>query len=287
MNSSIEPIKDELERRYKACAPTSYWGFLVYARSYLTFIEQTPTLKNILEYEKNNFQDKIKKRSSGSFGQKMHEDFEVLFWPYGRDLPKIIDEAMETYRELDGVYGKTRLQKFLKYIGIITPQSPKYERRLRSFIDLFHDQLMRRVAECAIKETLEQKLLPTQIKLEDTAIKLHAFNKIYFDKENSILHLNEYKIKMAERKENTYPHQLLNYIFSQEDFYKKVNFYEIMDEAFGDSQNDNLRRCYTAAEAIQDKIIKETNGKIIDFLDIGSGKNGYVKINSKYNPQIT
>ncbi len=111
-------------------------------------------------------------------------------------------------------------------------------------------------------------------------------NKLSFDENLSILYLDHYKIKIAQRKEKTNSHKLLNYIFSQ-NISNRFSFYDIMAEAFEDPQNDELRKCHTAAIAIQNKIIKETKGIITDFLDIGSGKDGYVMVNSKYYPQIS
>lgn len=107
---------------------------------------------------------------------------------------------------------------------------------------------------------------------------------INFQEDASLLQIGDCIIKIAERREKTFPHQLLAYIFSH-DWTLKFTFYDIMEHAFNDPENGNLRRCHTAAVDLRNKIKDKTNGAYSDFLIIGSGENGFVRINPKYIPK--
>lgn len=108
----------------------------------------------------------------------------------------------------------------------------------------------------------------------------------YFDENTGILFINEYEIKIKERKNDTNSLQILKYIFDNKLFEKKINWNTIMEEVFGDSLNDNYRKCETAFLSLQKKVIKETDKEITDFFEVKTGKNCYIKVNNKYFTQF-
>ncbi len=108
-----------------------------------------------------------------------------------------------------------------------------------------------------------------------------------FSFKNDLVEINGYTIRISLRHEQTKALQLIKHIFSNEDPYQKFSFYSIQEEVFGELGGGSRRSAHTAAESLQDKIAKGTNGTITDFFIVGSGKNGFIQINPKYNPQIT
>ncbi len=109
--------------------------------------------------------------------------------------------------------------------------------------------------------------------------------KLDFDKDTGTLFLNNYQIEISKRKNKTYAHEVLEYVFKNG--IKDQFFYsEILMDVLGNETDSNDKNkwkvVYRACEDIQKKISKTTNYKITDFLIFNSGIKGSVNINTKY-----
>jgi len=113
-------------------------------------------------------------------------------------------------------------------------------------------------------------------------------NKLYFDEEKSILHLQGFKIPIAIQDRITNAHKILNHIFitNKDNLNDEFYYAEIAEKEFGEPDyKRNWRMFHTACQEIQEKIRRTTRNEIEDFLDFNSSKRGRVKINPKYLPK--
>jgi hypothetical protein len=125
-------------------------------------------------------------------------------------------------------------------------------------------------------EVLEQKN-PEEIKPEEEILSLD------FNPQTGILYFRNKEIEMSIRKDKTNAHYILDYIFgSEEGLDCEFDYSEIAEGAFKEEYDDNKswKKYYRACKDIQEKVREAT--EIKDFLDIKSGKTGWVKINEKY-----
>lgn len=104
-----------------------------------------------------------------------------------------------------------------------------------------------------------------------------------YDSVNGILYLAGYKIKIKKHDENTKQNQLLDYIFNRnaKELSREFDFTEFPFEDVGDKKKFK-EICRTACTSINDKIAKETNNTIADFLEFNTLTYGFLKINPKY-----
>jgi hypothetical protein len=109
--------------------------------------------------------------------------------------------------------------------------------------------------------------------------------RLNFDKDAGTLFFNNYQIKISKRKNKTYAHEVLEYIFKN-GIENQYFYSEILIDVLGSETDSNDKNkwkvIYRACEDIQNKISKATNYKITDFLIFNSGIKGSVKINMKY-----
>lgn len=108
--------------------------------------------------------------------------------------------------------------------------------------------------------------------------------EISFDKDKSILYINNEKVLISKKNDKSNAHLILEYIFDNEEGLSAKNYYsEMADKLFRETTNNNKwMKYYRACNDIQDKINKELPEKISDFLIIKTGETGYVQINSEY-----
>lgn len=112
--------------------------------------------------------------------------------------------------------------------------------------------------------------------------------KTWFDEERSILHINGKRVKINIQDKITNAHKILKYIFItnknnlEDDFF----YSEIAEDEFGEldykNRKNNWQTYYTACLKIQEKIQKQTDNNIYDFLKFSTGKTGKININKKY-----
>lgn len=140
----------------------------------------------------------------------------------------------------------------------------------QSGLRYIHDQIMTRLAEVDINTD-----------------EVHKFKKapsLSYDSTNYILHLNKIKIKIGKQNRPTNETKLLKYLFEQR-LGDQISYGMILENSYEDFDGDDRwTRCYTAVLGINEKIQRETNYKINDFLERTTGKNGYVEINQEYLP---
>jgi len=104
---------------------------------------------------------------------------------------------------------------------------------------------------------------------------------ISFDPKNSILYIRGQEIKITLKNAEPYDHYILAALFKNDDLHDKAYYSEITDDYFEGEENKH-RGFYSACENLNDKIAKQTNNTILDFIIYTSGKTGWCKINQKY-----
>ncbi|MCK9581519.1 MAG: hypothetical protein M0Q92_13875 [Methanoregula sp.] len=103
-----------------------------------------------------------------------------------------------------------------------------------------------------------------------------------YDKENKCLFIGDDKVRISKKRTATKQAFVFDYLVEQK-LHKEVPYYEISEKVFNeDVKNYRPTSCTTACNSINEIIRKNTKQKIEDFLLFTHGKDGYVKINSKY-----
>ena len=106
-----------------------------------------------------------------------------------------------------------------------------------------------------------------------------------FDDEQSILYINGTEIKISRQKKRTLEHQILNCFFDDENnLYAEFNYAYLAekDGVYIDDDENNWKRYYNACEKINNKVLKASAGKIINFLFATTGNDGIVRINNEF-----
>lgn len=104
--------------------------------------------------------------------------------------------------------------------------------------------------------------------------------KISFDKENSLLHIDDKDAHIKLKNDKPNDHYVLEYIFENEEGLKEKSFYsDIIKIKFEREKVDNMS-LYRSCNAINKKVSEQVG--ISNFLIIKSGKSGYTQINPDY-----
>lgn len=109
-----------------------------------------------------------------------------------------------------------------------------------------------------------------------------------FNEDDSTLTIGSYTVKIALQDKLTNDHKVLKYILNEDsDTFDYEFFYaDIAEHVFNDLEykttHNAWKRYNGICKSINDKITKDTKGKISDFLFFNTGTSGRVKINRKY-----
>lgn len=107
-----------------------------------------------------------------------------------------------------------------------------------------------------------------------------------FNEFASTLYIKGYQIKINRQNKENMQHKILKYIFvnNKDNLSIKFNYSDLAfwnnDIDFDDV--DGWKRYYRPCEQINEKIRKDTNNEITDFLDFNTGSAGYVIIKEKF-----
>ena len=109
-------------------------------------------------------------------------------------------------------------------------------------------------------------------------------SELSFDSKKSILYIKDYKIKVARKSDRGVDHYILECLFKNEYLEDEVYFKDVaglMGEDYS-VDNESWRTYYRACKDLNDKIQKDTDNKIIEFLKPHGGKVAHCKINTSY-----
>lgn len=112
--------------------------------------------------------------------------------------------------------------------------------------------------------------------------------KTYFDADKSILHVKGYNINISKHDKITNAHKIMKYIFVDNKDNLKDDFFfsEIAENEFSELEytkdKKSWNKYYSACIKINNKIKKQSKGKLTDFLIYNTGNRGRVKINKQY-----
>lgn len=111
--------------------------------------------------------------------------------------------------------------------------------------------------------------------------------KLRFDDDTSILYVAGFEVKIARQKTRTVEHTILDYLLNHD---RKIayafRYYDLADdEGIIDDYDDNpasWKRYYNACESINVKVMRQTDGKVKNFLIATAQNAGRVSINKAF-----
>jgi len=270
MSISPQKLKEKiLELTRLLCTETGIFQKLVIIYKYIRLLNTDPLAKNIMQ---GIFDDTTKMMGKMCGDITNEEEFinvngDVLFtnefWLYFANLQKIHDKMKK-----------------------IKKQPSCDQREIKDLCNLFSKPYSNEMLELSMKvvnnnvfERLDQEGFLKKEKLK---------GKTYFDEKRSILYIKGQRILINKQQKITNAHKILKYIHIdnkknlEDDFF----FSEIAETEFGEldykNRKNNWQKYYTACLKIQEKIQKQTNNRIDDFIIFSTGKTGKINVNKKY-----
>ena len=265
-----QTLKQELENIYQSFeVETRNFNQFVHIYDYMEKLKN-PILKDKIKGLQKTIQkglldiDKSKLPNSQEYSKdELEKDMDNIFasvdivWPYVVLLS--ITELMKKYQNKEQV-------KFKEVID------DNFTKKYRKFFDFMfytlHEDMMEYLDEL-------------------TFLKNYKSDKIFFDKENSVLYIKGKKVKIKRKADLPLEHYILECLFDQEDKTVEVYYKDIAEEKLRELNYDSLtdwKKYYSACERLQEKIREDA--QITDFLIFTTNKTGNVKINSEYLPLI-
>lgn len=265
-----QTLKQELENIYQSFeAETRNFNLFVHIYDYMEKLKDPVLKSKIKEFnrikEKGLLDINQSKALNGQECSKdeLTNDLDNIFssvdvvWPYV--MLYHITEIMKKYKSKEPV-------KFREVID------DNFTKKYRKFFDFMfytlHEDIMEYLDEL-------------------TFLKDHKSDKIFFDKDNSVLYIKGKKVKIKRKADLPLEHYILECLFDQDDKTVEVYYKDIAEEKLRElNYNSSIdwKKYYSACERLQDKIRQDA--QINDFLIFTTNKTGNVKINPEYRPLI-
>jgi len=261
-----QTLKQELGNIYQSFeAETRNFNLFVHIYDYMEKLK-SPVLKGKIK-EFNRIKEKGLSdinQSKALNGQEcsddeLTKDLDNIFssvdvvWPY--IMLYSIAELMKKYRNKEQV-------KFKEVID------DNFTKKYRKFFDfMFY--------------TLHEDIMGYLDEL--TFLKDHKADKIFFDKDNSILYIKGKKVKIKRKADLPLEHYILECLFDNEDKTEEIYYKDIAEQKLRELNYDSStdwKKYYSACERLQNKIRQDA--QIADFLIFTTNKTGNVKINPDY-----
>lgn len=259
-------LKQELETIYQSFEQeTRNFNLFVHIYYYMEKLKSPMLKTKIKEYKKateKGLQDIAQSKGLNgkeSSNDEFERDIDNIFasvdivWPYVVLLS--ITELMKKYQNKETV-------KFKEVID------DNFTKKYRKFFDFMfytlHEDIMEYLDEL-------------------TFLKDRKADKIFFDKDNSVLYIKGKKVKIKRKADLPLEHYVLECLFDQEDKTVEIYYKDIAEEKLRELNYDSTtdwKKYYSACERLQDKIREDT--QINDFLIFTTNKTGNVKINPEY-----
>ena len=281
----MKDIVDRLKIRYEAALQSSSDSlFYQNVHAYIDFIVKTPVLSAIMDKGEEEYHNKhseivhVRALTDQKADEKEQlinrlERFSLLAAHYCTLLIKIYN-PIEDYKnstEPDAEQDPVALL-MLKGIKNINTQrwgqktleiyNGHYDGKRKSYEDDLRQFHVDFLTEIEKVETIKEK------------------PKISFDKENSILHIDDKDVHIKLKNDKPNDHYVLEYIFENEEGLKEKSFYsDIIKIKFEREKVDNMS-LYRSCKAISRKVSEQAG--LSNFLVIKSGKTGYTHINPDY-----
>lgn len=106
--------------------------------------------------------------------------------------------------------------------------------------------------------------------------------RITFDAKESILYIDDFKIKIARKNDKPLDHFILDAIFKNEDLSEQIDFTELSSNFDILNEDRDWSSWRHACDHLNEKIRKDTDNRIIDFIKYTTGNTGWCKINPKH-----
>ncbi len=235
---------------------------------YVSFLNKEPIVKDILQ---KIFNDTAKIIGEPDVNTDENEFLKVKgdvilsreFWTY--------------YSNLEIIHGKMKQIQQCQLAD-----KPEFEQLSKLFSKPYSEKMLTLSFE-VVNSEIFNRLDQACFYLED-----EKENETYFDEEKSLLFIKGQKIIISKHDKITNAHKILKHIFitNKDNLTDDFFFAEIAMDEFGEmnyKDNDQGWEKYRViCRFIKEKIIKQTNGKIKDFIIYNTGKQGRVKLNKKY-----
>lgn len=263
-----QTLKQELETIYQSFEnETRNFNQFVHIYEYMEKLKN-PVLKDKIKGLQKTIQkglsdiNQSKLLNSQEYSKdELEKDMDNIFasvdivWPYVVLLS--ITELMKKYRNKEQV-------KFKEVID------DNFTKKYRKFFDF-------------MLYTLHEDIMGYLDEL--TFLKDHKSDKIFFDKDNSVLYIKDKKVKIKRKADLPLEHYILESLFENEDKTVEIYYKDIAEEKLRELNYNSLtewKKYYSACERLQEKI--RADAQIADFLIFTTNKTGNVKINPEYLP---
>jgi len=290
----------ELERRFRAAEfnPREF-SFWVAIHDYIALVKAKTEIKAIVDTDEAQYHEAFIVISE-AFRSRPREERGRL---HNKEVTKIESLSLYChYLDLELIYDAIHemANKHLLHLGGIkcfnsehhhsleaelTEEAVKYERELT---EIQRRKLSRRNILLQLASKYQRSLQFVHRKLmnalaESTVQKLKSKTEtgLSFDNKSGVLVVNGMEVRIKRRGPISKAHRILAYIFIEREQTHPFSFiYE--DLMKSDYSDKDWRVIYNACEYLNQRVAKDTNHKITDFLQFTSYTSGEVKINSKY-----
>ncbi len=295
-----QKYKDFLRNlNYKEPADSVAFG---HAYDYFCIIEKQPRIKEIIENdrkeigykkdavvfnhpsidEQKDIMDRIEWNSLSFCYDEMSRDMYIPTLKYKNSLDVL------TPKDIIGIT-EIRREKFISFMFYLVKKVGKWFVTDRSDSDIDNrialgkieynfKQEKYQVYMSRIHSILIPQLLEIHTKKPIDVSDPEDLNGISFDKENSILKIGDKEVKITLKNDKTNGHYVLEYLF-ENGVENPADYKDIIISKFKGDRKDNMS-IYRACNDINKKVSKQAG--VGEFLDIHSGKTGWVQIYSNF-----
>lgn len=289
-------IRQQLEREHKSIDKAynikSFCDFYNSIFNYFDFAEKQPDICKIIENDRNDVYERMQ-QIDANLSKKQKEavvnkiEKYSLSFKYDKVLKKIYT-PIKQYRELlspiknrehtlgcalsDGESEPLFVYLFdiVIYLIVQDHNEKNYAYfKISYFLNMSeYKKIINEIHSMIGTKIIEKETIPKNITIKG----------LEFDREKSILTINNKDVKIKFKSDKPDAHYILEYLFDN-GVENTADYCDILKDKFPMSEKDNSSM-YRACNDINRKVFDQAGIK--EFLDIHSGKSGWVKINSPY-----
>ena len=152
-------------------------------------------------------------------------------------------------------------------------------------LERIHERVLILLKNKELLEAQELVPVPQPGQVKESRPRYKKIKPPHYDADSGCLYVMDFKIQIKRQAKDTYEHQILKYIFidNEDDIEQEFDYSSIPFDHFELEEKENLwSRCRTACLAINRKVYDDTDKKVDNFLIFNTRKNGWLNINPKY-----
>lgn len=282
MTDLAESLNTRLNLAVQSTSDRDFYQCLYH---YFDFIEKTPELKKIFEDSEKDYSEKHGKRwEKRPMTDDEAEEAESQtiklerfnLYAVGCTIYVRIYLPIDDYKNTDAPDNKQDPVALLLVRGMdYTVKLKKWSEKTLKIYNKWFD---------GKRNLYESELKRFHVMLLDELAKpkprTTSKPEIIFDKENSILKIDDKEVHIKLKNDLPNSHYVLEYVFTNEDGLKEKSFYSDILESKFPAEKMDWRSIYRACNDINKKVSEQAN--INKFFIVKTGKTGYAQINSDY-----